>query len=260
MRILVSNDDGIDAPGLAALAGAVGDMGEVTVVAPASPQSAAGHAITLHHPLTVKQVELPGLAGKAYSVDGRPADCVRLAIKNILPKPPDLVISGINAGANVGINVFYSGTVAAAAEAVMCGIPAVAMSLQIRGETADFARAAQLCRWVLPQLPITPGKVELFNVNIPVLEPGWPVGVRVAPQSTAGIEDIYHEDADSNGLPTYRLGKKIGFLGPTEGTDIEALAAGYVTVTPLRVDLTDHQYLPRLSSIDWSDPPEPTCD
>ncbi len=210
--------------------------------------------------MTVQQVELPGLAVPAYSVDGRPADCVRLAIKNILPARPDLVLSGINAGANVGINVFYSGTVAAAAEAVMCGIPAVAMSLQIRDETGNFARAAELCRWVLPQLPISPGTAELFNVNIPVLESTWPLGVRVAPQSTAGIEDIYHEDSDANGLATYRLGKKFGFLGPTEGTDIEALAAGYVTVTPLRVDLTDHEYLTRLSETAWSDPPNPASE
>ena len=191
MRILLSNDDGIDSPGLAALRAAVNDLGAVTVVAPSSPQSAAGHAITVHQPLEVRRIKVGPEEFLGISVDGRPADCVRLAIRTLLPEPPDLVLSGINEGANVGINVFYSGTVAAAAEGAMFGIPAVAFSAGNAGGV-NFPQVARLCRKVLNQLlrdGLTRG--DLINVNIPVLKEGVPKGIRVVPQSTAGMEDFY---------------------------------------------------------------------
>jgi len=255
MRLLISNDDGILAPGLRSLAAAVADMGEVTVVAPDSPQSAAGHAITLKHPLTVQSVNLGPPMREAYSVDGRPADCVRLAIKNIMSAPPDLVLSGINAGANVGINVFYSGTVAAAAEACMCDVPAVAFSARMTGGEVDFARIARLCRWVLDQLPLGSARAELFNVNIPALSAGKPLGVRFAPQSTAGIEDVYHHATDADGRTTYRLAEQYRFGAGSDGTDVEGLAAGFITISPLRVDMTDHRRLAELDQACWPDPP-----
>ena len=156
MRILISNDDGILAPGLAALHAAVCDLGETTVVAPSSPQSAAGHSITLREPLAVRRVMVNDSAHPFWgnSVAGRPADCVRLAVRKLLAEWPDLVVSGINAGANVGVNVFYSGTVAAAAEAAMLGIPSVAFSAAYRAspDEIDYARARRLCRWVLDGL------------------------------------------------------------------------------------------------------------
>jgi 5'-nucleotidase len=146
MRILLSNDDGILAPGLAALHAAVRDLGEATVVAPSSPQSAAGHSITLKTPLVVHRVQVGDGEASFWgsSVDGRPADCVRLAVRKLLGRWPDVVLSGINAGANVGVNVFYSGTVAAAAEAAMLGIPAVALSAgyEDSDDAIDYPRVA----------------------------------------------------------------------------------------------------------------------
>lgn len=253
MRILLSNDDGILAPGLAALYGAVADMGEVIVAAPDSPQSAAGHAITIRNPLAVHRVEVDGpppFAG--FSVAGRPADCVRLAVRSLMDAPPDLVITGLNAGSNVGINVFYSGTVAAAAEAAMLGLPAVAFSTETADGEADFPAAAELCGNVLRRLLAAGlGAGELINVNIPLLGEGRPAGVRVVPQSTAGIEDAYHRDVAHDGSESYRLTDEYSFTAEQENTDAVALAEGYITVTPLHVDMTDHKRLDDLAKRDW---------
>lgn len=265
MRILLSNDDGILAPGLAALYAAVADIGQVQVVAPESPQSAAGHSITLADPLCVRTVHVGGPEGlTGISVDGRPADCVRLAIKKLLDTPPDLVLSGINAGANVGINVFYSGTVAAAAEAAMCGIPAVAFSAALSGfgqdarAEVDFPRIGCLCRWVLSRL-LEQGLTgrDLINVNVPVLEAdaGIPRGVRVVRQSTAGLADVYHHHVDHNGQETYRLGDEYGFVEAGRESDVTSLAEGFITVTPLHVDMTDHRRLERLRTCAADEPP-----
>ncbi|MCE5276706.1 MAG: 5'/3'-nucleotidase SurE [Planctomycetaceae bacterium] len=257
MKILVCNDDGILAPGLAALRSCVADVGDVTVVAPDTPQSAAGHAITLTHPLTAQHVKVGegawGFGG--ISVDGRPADCVRLAVRNLMETPPDLVLSGINAGANVGVNVFYSGTVAAAVEAVMCGIPAVAFSAKMTGGTADFARCSRLCRWVLDRLLAGPmSRDVVINVNIPLLKEGWPIGVRVCVQSTAGLDDRYELDVNIPGR-AYRLSDTYGFFPTEHETDVTALDEGFITITPLHVDLTSRTNMAKLEEIPWGAPP-----
>ncbi|MFW6133388.1 MAG: 5'/3'-nucleotidase SurE [Planctomycetota bacterium] len=263
MRILLSNDDGIAAPGLAALRAAATGLGEVTVVAPDSPQSAAGHGITVQRSLTVRAASLgptgaPGPPGEGLSVDGRPADCVRLAARNLMDPPPELVLSGINAGANVGINVFYSGTVAAAAEGAMLGIPSVAFSAEAVDGGADFARAGRVARWVLRRLVaigLRPG--DLVNVNIPAARPR---GLRVVRQSTAEIEDIYHREddagapAEGGGKRRYYLGCDYRFIGH-EDDDVTCLAEGFVTVTPLHADMTSHERLPALAGADWGEPP-----
>lgn len=253
MRILLSNDDGILAPGIAALREAVADLGEVTVVAPDSPQSAAGHGITVHRALTAQQVRLGGDGLTGVSVDGRPADCVRLAARNLMPEMPELVLSGVNAGANVGINVFYSGTVAAAAEGAMLGIPAVAFSAQVADGAVDFPRAARLSRWVLDRLlrvGLSPG--ELLNVNIPAGQ-GPPKGLRVVRQSTAEIEDIYNLDSDEGGLRRFSLGEDYRFIGH-ENDDVTCLAEGYITLTPLHVDMTNHARLRHFAAGEWGEP------
>jgi 5'-nucleotidase len=253
MRILLSNDDGILAPGLTALSAAVRDMGELTVCAPSGPQSAAGHAITLHDPLTVRRVRVGGETDgiEGTSVDGRPADCVRLAIRKLMSDWPELVLSGINAGANVGINVFYSGTVAAAAEAAMLGIPAVAFSAKM-GPEVNFAAVASVCRTVLDRLlaePLVRG--DLINVNVPDLSPGKPKGVLVVPQSTDELTDIYERTVDEDGTEHYQLGPEYDFVGPTDDTDVPALFDGYVTVTCLHVDMTNHDRLAQLRRMSW---------
>jgi len=260
MRILLSNDDGILAAGLAALRAAVAAIGEVTVVAPDSAQSAAGHGITLAEPLVVRRVQLDSTDGAegfaGISVDGRPADCVRLAIRKLLPAPPDLVLTGINAGANVGVNVFYSGTVAAAAEAAMLDIPAVAFSAEASGEL-DFRRIGYLCRWVLDML-LADGleRGDLINVNIPRLGPSLPRGLRVVRQSTAEVEDAYHRRQDPPGAESYQLGRDFRFAPGRADTDVACLAEGYITVTPLHVDMTNHAKVQALANRRWGDVPK----
>jgi 5'-nucleotidase len=249
MRILISNDDGIGAPGLAALVAAVSDLGEITVVAPDAPQSAMAHSITLTQPLTVQYVRLPGEHSfEGMSVDGRPADCVRLAIRNLMDHRPDLVISGINAGANVGVNVFYSGTVAAAAEGAMMSIPAVAFSAALDANNqADFVAVARHCRAVLDDLlagGLTGG--DLINVNCPIVSPGYPCGVRVCEQSDADVIDTYIREDTPEGLERYRLAEEYDFTDPHEASDVYLLRQGYLTVTPLHTSLTRHE---RLSSL-----------
>lgn len=234
------------------------DLGEVTVVAPDSAQSAAGHAITLKHPLSVQEVhvEAGDRSFSGLSVDGRPADCVRLAIRELMAEPPDIVLAGLNAGANVGVNIFYSGTVAAAAEAAMCGIPAVAFSAEIVGGQVDFAAAARLCRWVLDNLLQEElSDREVINVNVPELGRGRPAGVRVVRQSTADLEDVYRAAAGSGGRRHFRLVEHYGFGPAAAGTDVAALAEGYITVTPLQVDMTEHGRLEVLAARPWPDMP-----
>ena len=263
MRILISNDDGIEAPGLAALAAEVCDLGEVTVVAPDTVQSGSGHGITVHHPLTVREhpltVNVDGadrvIAG--YSVDGRPADCVRLAAKTLSDKPFDLVLSGINNGANDGICVFYSGTVAAAAEAAILSMPGVAFSAKLSGGPIDYARAAVYCRWVLGQLlhrGLSAG--DLVNVNIPNLHrPGWPKGVRVARMSTAELEDNYILLDESETQRVYKVAEDYDTGYDGNDSDSISIQEGYITVTPLHVDMTRHERVTDWSQQDWPELP-----
>ncbi|HAU39058.1 MAG TPA: 5'/3'-nucleotidase SurE [Phycisphaerales bacterium] len=253
MRILLSNDDGIDAPGLAALYHAVSDLGAVTVAAPDSPQSAAGHGITLKNPLTVRRLRADEHEGgfDGLRVDGRPADCVRLAIRSLMPEPPQLVLSGINRGANVGINIFYSGTVAAAAEAAMLGYPAIAFSVRSGEGEIDWPTVARLCRAVLDRLLPAMKPAELVNVNIPSLAQGPPRGVHVVPQSTAGLTDTYLRHIDEEGTERFRLGDEYGFVRREPDTDVVSLSEGFITVTPLHVDMTDGRRLRALRELDW---------
>ncbi|MBL7220994.1 MAG: 5'/3'-nucleotidase SurE [Phycisphaerae bacterium] len=254
MRILISNDDGILAPGLAALRAVVADMGEISVVAPHGPQSASAHAITLRTAMVVGNVKLAEFTG--ISVDGRPADCVRLAIRELLDQRPDLVLTGINDNSNVGVNLFYSGTVAAAAEAAMMGIPAVAFSAAATDRPPDFARAAVFCRKVLDHLlaaGMSPG--DLTNVNIPDLHTsGRPTGLSVVHQSDGEIHDTYIHDVGSDGRETWRLSDDYSF-GPDHhvDSDVVCLHEGNITITPLRIDMTRDDRLAELSELDWSD-------
>lgn len=250
MRILLVNDDGILAPGLSALHEAVADMGEVTVVAPETPQSAAGRSLTLHGPIVCNHVHVGG-EFHGVSVAGRPVDCVKLAIRELMDEKPDLVLSGINAGENVGVNVFYSGTVAAGAEGALFGIPSVAFSLACTGEM-DFHRAGQLCREVLDNLLAAQiARGELVNVNIPALSQSSPRGVRVAPQSTAAVSETYHRKVDADGRMIFRLDGNFEH-GPQETeTDVTALADGFITVTPLMSDMTDRNRLGHFQQCQW---------
>ena len=179
MRILLTNDDGVYAPGLRALLAELRRLGDVTVVAPATEQSAVGHSVTLTNPLIVQEVQDEERRRIGWAVEGRPADCVKLAIRELLAAPPDLVVSGLNAGSNAGINVLYSGTVAAAIEGAFFRVTSIACSLEYAKPTPpDFARGAAYARQVIGQIVARrPEAGSLFNVNIPDLERHTPRGV-----------------------------------------------------------------------------------
>jgi 5'-nucleotidase len=247
MKILLTNDDGIFAPGLAALYKELVTVGDVTVVAPADSQSGASHSITFAQPLVCNKVDIDGRF-TGFSVQGSPADCVKLAVMQLHEDPIDLVVAGINNGANAGINVYYSGTVAAAMEGAFLKIPAVAMSLS-REEQMDFEQAARYCLDTLKKLmPVEKGNV--ININVPELSRGKPKGVRVVPQSSKGFDEYYVPQQNELGQTVFQLAGG-GHLVDENPTDTTSLAEGYITVTALVPDMTDHRKMQELAKIDW---------
>jgi 5'-nucleotidase len=251
MRILLSNDDGILAPGLAAMRKALSALGHVDVVAPATAQSAAGHGITVDGPLAVQRVHVEGNFF-GYGVEGRPADCVKLAVAELLDTQPDLVVSGVNDGANVSINVLYSGTVAAAAEGALLGFPGVAVSLK-QGTERDFKQAAKLALRVIKRLldeGLSGG--QLMNINIPDLTPGPPRGVRVVPQATRTMADTFVRQVAPDELDYYWLeGLDFARAEHPADNDLDAIHEHYIAVTPLQFDMTQYTLLDQLKRIDW---------
>jgi 5'-nucleotidase len=240
-RILVTNDDGYFSEGIAALTAALETVGEVYVVAPASEQSATSHSLTLTRPLRVRQ-----LGERRFNVDGTPTDCVVLALTTILKEtPPEIVVSGINHGANLGDDVTYSGTVAGALEGSILGLPALAVSLTNRDER-DFSHAAQLTarltRKVL-QEGLPPSTV--LNVNVP---PGAIRGVRWTQQGLRGAQTHIVEGIDPRGKAYYWIGTQIYSAEVDPASDYAAVKDGLVSITPLRSDLTYHQALEELQS------------
>ncbi len=233
-RILLTNDDGARAPGLAAAYEALAEAGDVTVIAPAEQRSGVSHQITLEVPLRAHPLErFPG-----YRVDFSPVDSVKLALKRLLPEPPDVVVSGINRGSNGGMLVHYSGTVAAAKEAAMHGIPSIAISLCTHARP-DFRPAARL----LPALvrlvrerPLPPN--TLLNVNVPPLPFEQLAGFRWCRQSLRPLDDTYEERQDPRGLPYYWLTGAGPFKGEGGDDDLTAIEEGYVALTPLLLDWT----------------------
>ncbi|MFZ5451126.1 MAG: 5'/3'-nucleotidase SurE [Thermodesulfobacteriota bacterium] len=251
MLILVTNDDGIYAPGLAALYQELGRMGAVTVVAPESEQSAVGHAISLSTPLRVKQAPLAG-DGWGWAVSGTPADCVKIALAELLPGPPDLVVSGINLGPNVGINVLYSGTVSAATEAAILGVKqAVAVSLDTYKD-ADFATAARITGKLLARLQEEkpPGEQLCLNVNLPALPEEAIKGVRLTRQDTGPLTEHFDCRIDPRERVYYWLAGINDRQDLSPDTDYAALLAGYISITPLHHDLTHYPTLEGLRGLE----------
>jgi 5'-nucleotidase len=258
MLILLTNDDGIQAPGILAMYRQLIKLGEVRVVAPETAQSATAHGITLNAPLLTSSVTIEnGFTGIA--VDGRPADCVKLAFSQLLPRVPDLVVSGINAGANVGINVLYSGTVAAAIEGAFLGAPAIATSLFLRKHVpVDFARAAEISRQAIQTIlanGLTAGQVA--SINIPALQRDeTPAGMKVVRQCTRAWVDTYDRRQDPRGRD-YFWNSSVFSLGdadsdPNPDSDVAALRDRFVTITPLQFDLTQHALLRQWKQNTWN--------
>jgi 5'-nucleotidase len=240
MQILLTNDDGIFAPGLAAVYKELISLGDVTVVAPAESRSGASHSITYKEPLVCNKVDIAGQFS-GFSVKGSPADCVKLAVMQLCDGPIDLLVAGINNGANAGINVYYSGTVAAAMEAAFLKIPAVAMSLASE-ENMDFEAAARYCLQILKKLlPLENG--EVININVPLLSQGQPKGIKV-------VHEYYIPQQNEHGQTVFQLAG-----GPhrheQNSTDTTSLADGFITVTALAPDMTNHKKTRRLKKIKW---------
>ncbi|MGH7894984.1 MAG: 5'/3'-nucleotidase SurE [Candidatus Binatia bacterium] len=243
--ILVSNDDGIHSMGIAALADAAAALGEVVVVAPDREQSACSHALTLHRPLRIETIG----AGR-YVVDGTPTDCVNLAINGILPGRPALLLSGINRGANLGDDVTYSGTVSAAMEGTLLGVPSIAVSLIGRG-TFDFTIAAafagRLAAWVLARgLP----RDTLLNVNVPQeFDGASPRGVALTRMGRRRYGDAIVEKIDPRGRKYYWIaGEEVPFVAE-EGTDFHAVQHGLISLTPIHLDLTNYRSFDSLAPV-----------
>ena len=250
MLALLTNDDGIFAPGLAALERAMRRLGYVSVVAPSTEQSGVGHAITFLTPLTAKEI-FDGGRSRGWAVDGSPADAVKLGIAEFCPRRPDVVVSGINAGLNAGINVLYSGTVAAAIEGAFFGITSIAVSLEY-DEHADFDRAAEIALDVIRELlsrTATPG--GLYNINIPTRALRGAPKLRVVPMSTSRYGEAFERRVDPRGKPYYwSTNEPPPPPSPTE-SDVTALAAGDVTLTPLHFDLTRRLAIDELAEGSW---------
>jgi len=255
MHILLTNDDGIRAPGIRAMHRALTEppepLGEVFTVAPEGAQSATSHGITYHAPLMVEHAMIGD--DEALAVDGRPADCTKLALTNLWPETfgegslPDLVVSGMNAGANCGINVMYSGTVAAAVEAAFLGVPAIAVSLHLDGGAADFDAGARAARRTIDTLLAgsLPGTHEVISINIPATEYlNDDTPISVCPMNTHALVDRYERRQSPKGEPYYwSTARGLDFRGTDDDTDVHKLFERHITVTPLHFDLTDHDRL-----------------
>lgn len=252
MQILVTNDDGIWSPGIAALAEALRPLGEVVVFAPDRERSAIGHAITMHNPLRVDELDFPVEDVRAYVVNGTPSDCVKLGAEAILPRLPDLVVSGINLGPNLGTDVIYSGTVSGALEGVILGIPAVAVSLATYAE-AEFSLAARVAALVVSEVQehgLPPG--TLLNVNVPGLPLSELAGVRVTHLGTRRYRNAFDRRTDPRGRVYYWMAGEVEDLDEDPGADTMAIRNNMVSITPLRYDLTHTGYLSELARWSWN--------
>lgn len=235
MRILLTNDDGIASPALAQLKRVLSPFGRVITIAPDRNQSATSQSLTLHRPLRIHD-----LGDDTYSVDGTPADCVLVAFHGQLGDKPDFVVSGINHGPNMGEDVFYSGTVAAAIEGVLQGVPGIAASLVTRAQT-DFREPADIVGNIVRQV-FERGLMRrlLLNINIPFRPRSEIAGIGITRLGTRVYEDTLVRKVDPRGRDYFWIGGEDPVWRPDEGTDFHAVDAGYVSVTPLQLERTDH--------------------
>src|SRR5438045_8085959 len=241
-RILLTNDDGIHSHGLLTLERALHEVGDVFVVAPAMEMSGASHSLTLSRPLRIREID-----NRHWTVDGTPTDCVTLALHKILPEEerPHLCVSGINHGGNLGDDATYSGTVAGALEATILGVPGIAVSLVAR-EHFDFAEAARFAVLAVRKI-LSEGLPEgtLLNVNVPL---GEIKGVKVTRQGIKNARPVITEHIDPRGKPYFWIGEQYFRSNAEDGTDYRAIEDGYISVTPLKSDMTDHGALTAIDS------------
>lgn len=238
MRILISNDDGILAEGITALRKSLEEVAEVFVVAPDRERSATGHKITMHRPLRAKELDFPGSKARCWAVDGTPADCVKLGLEALLPDPPDLVLSGINGGPNLGIDVLYSGTVSAAIEGIINDIPAMAISLASY-QIMDFSYAGSFIKEFVCRVGGHLPSRTLLNINVP---PGSLRGARVTRLCNRRYINVFEKRIDPRGRTYFWMaGEPLDLDAHDPETDVCAVKNQYVSVTPVSFDLTDYR-------------------
>jgi 5'-nucleotidase len=249
-EILVTNDDGVHSDGIRALAAALHHLGNVTIVAPMQEASAIGHALTLRRPLRIETI-----APKTFGIDGTPTDCVNLAISHVIKRKPDLIVSGINKGWNLGDDVTYSGTVSGALEGALLGIPAIAVSTQNfhRRNEFEFESAARAAA-VVAELVLERGmpKFTFLNINVPH---GSNKGFRVTVQAKRNHITVVDERIDPRKRPYYWIEEGENDWEPHDRSDYQAVRNGYVSVTPLQADMTDHEALTKLESLEIESTP-----
>jgi 5'-nucleotidase len=238
--ILITNDDGVTAPGIRNLVEAVKDFGNILVVAPDKPQSAMGHAITIGNPLRMNKVNVfEGI--EAWQVSGTPVDCVKLAVDKLLHRKPDICLSGINHGSNHSINVIYSGTMSAAMEASIEGIPSIGFSLMDYSMEANFEASQKIVREIVQQvLAHKPDEHFLLNVNIPKIPYAEIRGIKVCRQAYAKYREEFDERRDPQGRKYYWLTGEFMNMDTGDDTDVWALENKYVSMVPVSIDFTDH--------------------
>ena len=247
--ILITNDDGVSAPGIMNLVESVKDLGKIVVVAPDKPQSGMGHAITIGQPLRLHKVHVFGDI-EAYSCTGTPVDCVKLAVDKVLRRKPDLCLSGINHGANHSINVIYSGTMSAAVEAAIESIPSAGFSLLDYNIEADFTGARKYTRMVVEKmLAARLDKHIVLNVNIPSVPIELLRGLKICKQAYAKYEEDFIERTDPNGRRYYWLTGKFVNFDKSKDTDVWALANNFVSVVPVQFDLTNYALKTKLEKL-----------
>lgn len=247
--ILVTNDDGISAPGIRTLIQIMNQIGDVVVVAPDSPQSAMGHAITINSTLHLEKVDIDGGKQPEYSCSGTPADCVKLAVNEILDRRPDICVSGINHGSNSSINVIYSGTMSAALEAGIEGIPAIGFSLLDYNYNANFDGTKKIVKTIVENaLEHGIPKDVVLNVNFPNLPKDKLKGIKICRQAKANWQEEFDKRKTPQGKDYYWLTGKFVNLDHGEDTDEWALENGYVSVVPVQFDLTAHHAMQQLNS------------
>ncbi len=247
--ILVTNDDGITAPGIRNLISFMNEIGNVVVVAPDSPQSGKGHAITINSTLSFEELKLDGPQSD-FSCSGTPVDCVKIALDKILTRKPDLVVSGINHGSNSSINVIYSGTMSAAVEAGVEGIPAIGFSLLDFSWDADFSQAKKYIQEIVRKTLEKPmPKGIVLNVNIPNIKEHEIKGIKVCKQADAKWEESFDERINPHGKKYYWLSGYFNNMDTSDDADETALSDGYISVVPVKFDLTAYEYINELGSI-----------
>lgn len=246
--ILVTNDDSVNAKGIQSLVKIASTLGRVVVVAPDKPQSGMGHAITLSDPIRLNRVWMFGDV-EAYSSSGTPVDCVKLAIYEVLERKPDLVLSGINHGENSSTNVLYSGTMSAAIEGAMEGLPSIGFSLSDFSSEADFMQyEAYVSRIISKALKEDFPKFTCLNVNIPNVPASDIAGIKVCTQAHAFWADRFDKREDQFGRPYYWLTGEFGEVNPQEDSDLHALYRGFISIVPTQFDLTNHKILDEIKN------------